>query len=75
MEIKVTQRSAIALRGEYATADLLVALRLADDGTPEVIYAGPAAPVWAGPIQSNGQRRVALSTLAGLEGGGLEQVR
>jgi len=77
VEIRVTQRRTVALRGEEPTADLLVALHLADDGTAEVVYAGPAAPVWdaAGPMASNGQRRVALSTLAGMEGGELEQVK
>lgn len=70
VEIKATQGASVALRGDTTTADLLVALRLGKDGSAEVVYAGPAAPVWdaAGPVASNGQRRISLSTLRRLGG-------
>jgi hypothetical protein len=70
VEIKATQGDAVSLRGERATAELVVVLRIGKDGSGEVVYAGPAAPVWgaAGAVGSNGQRRIGLSTLGRLVG-------
>ena len=68
MEIKCTGGGGgIAIRGEEpVTPDLhLLVLTIAKDGTALTIYNGPAAPAWkgAGPMQSNGQRRISLSGL------------
>lgn len=70
VEIKATQGASVSLRGRIATADLLVVLRLNKDGSAEVAYAGAAAAVWeaAGPVGTNGQRRVALTTLRRMPG-------
>jgi hypothetical protein len=65
VEIKITQRNSVALRGKHPLAARLVVLKLHPDGVPTVAYNGPTAPVWriAGPVQSNGQRQVSLSRL------------
>jgi hypothetical protein len=66
VEIKTTQRDSIALSSSPEPhPDRLVVLRLLGDGSFEVIYNGPAEPVWeiAGRPQRNGQRRVGLTSL------------
>jgi len=71
VEIKATTRGSISLRGEEPVCPELhlIALLIQKDGSAIEIFNGPAAPVWAnaGPVQSNGQRRISLSTLKRLQ--------
>jgi len=66
VQIKVTQVGRIGLSSEPRT---LVVLALARDGTFQVAYNGPGAPVWAaaGKMQKNRQRQIALSTVRRLD--------
>jgi hypothetical protein len=43
----------------------LIVLKILSPEEAEIVYDGPGAPVWerAGPLQKNGQRTIALSTL------------
>ena len=79
VEIKATTRGSIALRGEEPVCPELhlIALLIQKDGSAIEIFNGPAAPVWAsaGPIQSNGQRRISLSALKRLHGEIAESVQ
>jgi hypothetical protein len=66
VEIKATQGASVALSGSAnPRPDRLVVLFLPRTGLGEIVYNGPAAQAWdlAGPIQKNGQRRIALSAL------------
>lgn len=71
VEIKATTRGTIALRGEEPVCPELhlIALLIQKDGSAIEVFNGPAAPVWAnaGPVQSNGQRRISLSALKRLQ--------
>ena len=70
VEIKATQRSSVALSVvDQVEADRLLVLHLMRDGSFEVVYNGPASPVWdaAGKAQKNGQRRISLSKLRDLD--------
>jgi hypothetical protein len=66
VEIKATQGSSVALSA-YADPlpDRLLVLRLTRSGRAELVYNGPATPVWAraGSPQKNGQRRVSVAAL------------
>ena len=72
VEIKATQGNTVALSAAASPSpdEQLLVLRLHRQGPPEVVYNGPADRVWAvaGPVQSNGQRRVGLATLRQLNG-------
>lgn len=73
VEIKATQRNAVALTADpEPMPDILIVLRLLETGSAELVYNGPAAPAWhvAGGAQKNGQRRISLSRLRTLDGGG-----
>jgi hypothetical protein len=66
VEIKATQRASVALSVHVdPLPDRIIVLRLSRDKSCEVVYNGPAAPVWntAGIAQKNGQRTVSLKTL------------
>ncbi|GGO94052.1 hypothetical protein GCM10011584_34200 [Nocardioides phosphati] len=70
VEIKATQGNGISLQAHFDTLpDFLVALRIERDGSANVIYNGPAAPVWeaAGEAAKNGQRRIGISRLRALQ--------
>ena len=62
VQIKISQRRSVGLR---ALPDHLLVLRLSPEGEVDEVYNGPGDRVWAvaGPMQRNGQRTVALSTL------------
>lgn len=62
VQVKATQRSAVALRSE---PQHLIVLHISPRGVATEIYNGPGAPVWgnAGPVQKNGQRAIGLSKL------------
>ena len=65
VQIKATQRNAVALRDE---PEHLIVLKLLPDGTTEEIYNGPGALAWknVGKLQSNGQRSIGVKKLDGL---------
>jgi len=67
VQIKATQRRAVALRSE---PDYLIVLQLDPSGNAREVYNGRGAPAWgaAGRMQRNGQRPVSLSTLSTLAG-------
>lgn len=69
VEIKATAGKSIALRGMEPSAELLVVLQISPDGAAAEVYNGLAAPVWAqaGKLQGNGQRRISLKQLQGLQ--------
>src|SRR5438874_13658564 len=62
VEVKITARRSIALRGE---CNHLIVLKIVSPEEAEIVYDGLGAPVWqrVGPPQKNGQRTVTLSTL------------
>lgn len=66
VEIKATQGEAISLRSE---PDRLIVIKLLKDGSFEKFYDGDGKIVWnsAGILQSNGQRRISLSKIRGLQ--------
>lgn len=68
VEIKATTRNAVALSASGTKAERLVVVRIDSVGDPTIVYDGPATPAWeaAGRPQKNGQRRISLSKLAGL---------
>lgn len=63
IQIKATQCNSVAL---YAKPEHLLVLKLLPDGTSRTIYNGPGDKMWekCGKVQKNGQRSIALSTLA-----------
>ncbi|MDD2858150.1 MAG: hypothetical protein PHU75_05675 [Candidatus Nanopelagicales bacterium] len=65
VEIKCTTRKSIALSGTDSTAQRLVVVKLAADGTASIVYDGPMSRALelAGRRQSNGQRALSLSKL------------
>jgi len=66
VQIKATQGDSIALRSE---PERLIILKLLKDGSFEKIYDGDGKIIWesAGRMQSNGQRRISLSKIRGLQ--------
>ena len=68
VEVKATQRSSVAISADDRCPDLLVVFRLERHQRPELVYNGPARPAWelAGRPQRNGQRRLNLYRLRGL---------
>ena len=62
VQIKSTQRTSVALRGE---PDNLLVLLLKQDGSFEEVYSGPGSAPWkkAGKMQKNGQRPITLTKL------------
>ena len=66
VQIKATQGNSISLRSE---PDRLIILRILKDGNFEKIYDGEGKIIWenCGHIQSNGQRRISLSKIRGLQ--------
>lgn len=66
VEIKATQGDAISLRSE---PERLIVIRLLKDGSFEKIYDGVGKIIWdsAGLMQPNGQRRISLSKIRGLQ--------
>jgi hypothetical protein len=70
VEIKATQGISVSLAHvEKLLADRLIVLKLDRHGAVEVVYNGPAEPVWlaAGRPQKNGQRRISLDQLRRLD--------
>ena len=69
VEIKATTRNAVALSASGTKAERLVVVRIDSVGNPTIVYDGPSAPAWkaAGKPQKNGQRRISLSRLTGLD--------
>lgn len=70
VEIKTTQGQGFSLQTDFGRLpDHLVALRIERDGSANVVYNGPGAPVWeiAGAPAKNGQRRVSVSRLRALQ--------
>ena len=66
VEIKTTTRSSVSLSAEGTLAERLVIVQLdRDNGTPTIVYDGPASVAWrlAGRPAKNGQRRLSLSSL------------
>lgn len=66
VEIKTTTRSSISLSAEGTLAERLVVVQLdRENGTPHIVYDGPANIAWdlAGPPAKNGQRRLGLTKL------------
>jgi hypothetical protein len=63
VQVKITAGQSVAIR---AACDHLIVLRIVSPKEAQIVYDGPGAPAWeiAGPMQSNGQRRVSLSKLA-----------
>jgi len=66
VQIKATQGDSIALRSE---PDRLIILKIFKDGSFEKNYDGDGKIIWesAGKMQSNGQRRISLSKIRGLQ--------
>jgi hypothetical protein len=74
VEIKATRRSSVSLSASGPMPHRLVVVRLLDDGDPEWVYDGPAAPAWQAARAANGRgqrviglaalRRLAASSLA-----------
>ena len=66
VEIKTTQGGSISLRSE---PERLIVIKLLKDGNFEKIYDGDGKIIWesAGLMQSNGQRRISLSKIRGLQ--------
>lgn len=66
VEIKLTQRTSVAIRHE---PDHLIALHRPQGGPIRVVYNGPGAVAWenAGRMQSNGQRAISLARLSQLD--------
>jgi hypothetical protein len=64
VQIKLTAGNSISM---FADCDRLIVLRVVSPQQAEIVYDGPGAPVWtaAGKMQKNGQRKIALSRLAG----------
>jgi len=65
IQIKVTQKSRVALRGK---PEHLLVLSILKDGTSKEVYNGPGELVWenAGKMQTNGQRPITLLKLSKL---------
>lgn len=65
VQIKATQGKGVALSSE---PDHLLVLKLHQDGSPEEVYNGPGAPVWAaaGKMGKNGQRPISVQRLRAL---------
>jgi hypothetical protein len=65
VQIKATQRNAIALRNE---PDHLIVLKLGKSGELSEAYNGPGSLPWlkSGSLQKNGQRSISLSRLQAL---------
>ena len=65
VEIKATTRNAIALSAAGTLAERLVVVQFDSSGLGRIPFVGPASHAWslAGPIQKNGQRKLAISTL------------
>tara|TARA_Y100001933_G_scaffold236678_1_gene258857 strand:+ start:2627 stop:3097 length:471 start_codon:yes stop_codon:yes gene_type:complete len=65
VEIKLTQRTSVAIRHE---PDHLIALHQPKGGPVRVVYNGPGSIAWsnAGKMQTNGQRPISVSRLAAL---------
>jgi hypothetical protein len=66
VEIKATQGGSISLRSE---PERLIVIKLLKEGSFKKIYDGDGKIVWesAGLMQSNGQRRISLSKIRGLQ--------
>jgi hypothetical protein len=66
VEVKLTQGKAVAIRHE---PEYLIVLHRPKLGPVRVVYNGPGDRPWkaSGTMQSNGQRRIALSKLAILD--------
>ncbi len=62
VQIKLTAGDSVSLRAE---SDRLLVMRICNHHEAEVVYDGNGVVPWhaAGPLQSNGQRRIALSKL------------
>jgi hypothetical protein len=70
VEIKATQGTrGFALRDHGVMPDHLIAVRIEPHGSIDVIYNGPAAPVWAvaGVEGSSGQRAVGIGRLRAMQ--------
>lgn len=70
VEIKATQGTrGFALRDHGVTPDHLIAVRIEPNGSIDVVYNGPAAPVWAeaGVVGSSGQRAIGFSRLRAMQ--------
>ena len=65
MEIKATTQTSVSLSAGGTLAERLVVVSFDDTGVGTIVYDGDANTAWdaAGPRQSNGQRRISLSTL------------
>ena len=65
VQIKMTQGTKVALRGE---PDYLIVLRLEPDGTAREVFNGPGHTAWeaAGRMQRNGQRSIGIASLRNL---------
>lgn len=66
VQIKTTQVNCVSLSSE---PEFLLVLKIHPDGTFSEIYNGPGALVWAhcGKMQKNGQRKISLNKLRGLQ--------
>lgn len=65
VEIKATTQTSVSLSAGGTLAERLVVVSFDDTGVGTIVYDGDANTAWdaAGPRQSNGQRRISLSTL------------
>ena len=66
IEVKITQRNAVALAAHDHVPDHLLVFHLdPEKGTVQTIYNGPAAPAWerAGKPNGRGQRRLSFAAL------------
>ena len=65
VQIKMTGGESVSL---YATCDRLVVLRIVSPEEAEIVYDGDGKPTWdeAGPMGTNGQRRVSIKRLAAI---------
>lgn len=63
VQIKTTTTNSITLSGPDSPADLLAAVKLNSDGSCDLRYYGPAAPVWAMSEGRRGQWTKAFSRL------------
>lgn len=66
VQIKTTQVNCVSLSSE---PEFLLVLKIHPDGAFSEIYNGPGALVWAhcGKMQKNGQRKISLNKLRGLQ--------
>jgi hypothetical protein len=69
VQVKATQGTSVSFYSARALATHVLVLRIARGVSPEVIYNGPAKPVWTAAgfpdkgLQKNGQWKMALSRL------------